>query len=57
MKAKKIVRMTGAVICAILTIMFRTAALPASLVYDALDAMANNTDEKANNLMSEKETA
>lgn len=43
--------MTGAVICTILTIIFRTATLPIALVYDALDAMANTTDETAYNLM------
>nr|DAZ33050.1 MAG TPA: hypothetical protein [Caudoviricetes sp.] len=46
--------MIGAVICTILTIIFRTAALPIALVYDALDAMANTSEETADNLMGEK---
>lgn len=46
--------MIGAVICTILTIIFRTATLPIALVYDALDAMANTTEETADNLIGEK---
>lgn len=57
MKAKKIVYMIGAVICTILTIIFRTATLPIALVYDALDAMANTSEETADNLMGEEKAA
>lgn len=49
--------MIGAVICTILTIIFRTATLPIALVYDALDAMANTSEETADNLMGEEKVA
>ena len=58
MKAKKIVYLIGAVICSTLAIIFRTAALPIALAYDALDAMAYTsnkaTDQLLKNIKGEK---
>lgn len=51
MKAKKIIYITGAVICSTLAIIFRTAALPIALAYDALDAMANTSDMATDQLL------
>lgn len=51
MKAKKIIYITGAVICSALAIIFRTVALPIALAYDALDAMANTSNETTDQLL------
>lgn len=51
MKAKKIIYITGAVICSTLAIIFRTVALPIALAYDALDAMANTSNETTDQLL------
>ena len=53
MKAKKIVYIIGAVICSVLAIIFRTAALPIALAYDALDAMANTSNETADTILDD----
>lgn len=45
MKAKKAIYLAGAVICATLTIIFRTVGLPVALVFDAICAMAQTTNE------------
>lgn len=47
MKAKKIIYIIGAVICSTLAIIFRTVAL----AYDALDAMANTSNETTDQLL------
>ena len=51
MKAKKIIYTIGAVICSTLAIIFRTVTLPIALTYDALDAMANTSNETADHLL------
>lgn len=51
MKAKKIIYIIGAVVCSALAIIFRTAALPIALAYDALDAMANTSNETTDQLL------
>lgn len=51
MKAKKIIYITGAIVCSALTIIFRTVALPIALAYDALDAMANTSNETTDQLL------
>ena len=51
MKAKKIVYIIGAVVCSTLAIIFRTVALPIALAYDALDAMANTSNDAAEQLL------
>lgn len=51
MKAKKIVYIIGAVVCSTLAIIFRTVALPIALAYDALDAMANTSNEATDQLL------
>lgn len=51
MKAKKIIYIIGTVICSALAIIFRTAALPIALAYDALDAMANTSNETTDQLL------
>lgn len=48
--------MMGAVICAVLTVIFRVASMPVALVYDALDAMAKTADEVTNNLNEKSES-
>lgn len=57
MKATKIVHITGAVICCTLAIVFRTIALPIALAYDALDAMANTSNDAADQLLGKDNTA
>lgn len=52
MKAKKIAYTVGAVVCTILTMVFRTIALPVALAFDALNAMASTTDETADELIA-----
>lgn len=52
MKTKKIIYIVGAVICSALNITFRAVALPVALAYDALDAMANTSDEATDSLMA-----
>lgn len=42
----------GAVVCTILTMSFRTIALPVALAFDALNAMASTTDETADELIA-----
>lgn len=54
MKIKRLAYIAGAVICTILTMAFRTVALPVALVYEALNAMATNTSETADDLISKK---
>lgn len=51
MKAKKVVYIIGAIVCNTLTIIFRTVALPIALAYDALDAMANTSNETTDQLL------
>lgn len=51
MKAKKIIYIIGAVVCSTLAIIFRTIALPIALAYDALDAMANTSNEATDQLL------
>lgn len=51
MKAKKVVYIIGAIVCSTLAIIFRTVALPIALAYDALDAMANTSNEATDRLM------
>lgn len=51
MKAKKIVYLIGAVVCSTLAIIFRTVSLPVALAYDALDAMANTSNEATDQLL------
>ena len=51
MKAKKIIYIIGAVVCSTLAIVFRTAALPIALAYNALDAMANISNEATDQLL------
>lgn len=51
MKAKKIIYIIGAVVCSTLAIIFRTVALPVALAYDALDAMANTSNDAAEQLL------
>lgn len=51
MKAKKIIYITGAVICSTLAIIFSTVALPIALAYDALDAMAKTSNETTDQLL------
>ena len=51
MKAKKIVYIIGAVVCSTLAIIFRTVSLPVALAYDALDAMANTSNEATDQLL------
>ena len=51
MKAKKIIYIIGTVICSTLAIIFRTVALPIALAYDALDAMANTSNETTDQLL------
>lgn len=50
-ESKKIIYITGAVICSTLAIIFRTVALPIALAYDALDAMANTSNETTDQLL------
>lgn len=52
MKAKKIVYITGAVVCITLTIIIRTASLPFELVRDALDAVADSSENAADRLLA-----
>ncbi len=51
MKAKKIVYIIGAIVCSTLAVIFRTIALPVALAYDALDAMANTSNEATDRLL------
>ena len=51
MKAKKVVYIIGAIVCSALAIIFRTVALPVALAYDALDAMANTSNEATGQLL------
>jgi len=51
MKAKKIIYIIGAIVCSTLAIIFRTAALPIALAYDALDAMAYTSNEATDQLL------
>lgn len=45
MKAKKIIYVIGAVICSVLTIICRSAAMPLAMAYNALDAMAGTSED------------
>lgn len=56
MKVQQTIYMMGAVICAVLTVIFRVASMPVALVYDALDAMAKTADEVTNNLNEKSES-
>lgn len=56
MKATKLVHITGAVICCTLAIIFHTVALPIALAYDALDAMANTSNDAAEQLLGKEKT-
>lgn len=51
MKAKKVVYIIGAIVCSALAIIFRTIAMPVALAYDALDAMANTSNEATDRLL------
>lgn len=51
MKAIKIIFLAGTVICCILAIIFRTVTLPVALVYDALKAMAEASNDAAEEIM------
>ena len=53
MKAKKIIYLIGAIVCRALAVIFRTAALPIVLAYDALDAMANTSNETAETILDD----
>ncbi len=51
MKAIKIIFLTGTVICCTLAIIFRTVTLPVALVYEALTAMAEASNDAAEEIM------
>lgn len=57
MTTKRTVYIIGAVVCSTLAVLLRIVNLPVALAYEALEAMASTSDDKADNILENIKSA